>query len=262
MPCSEAGCDKPAKSRGLCSADYHRRRASGSLPPLPCVVPDCKNEQWNKGPCRPHRDEFSAVGAKWCSGPTCKKPLKPKGEFAKNRSSPDGLQSRCRQCAKDYAIANRDTTKARQAEWHAQRRSDNPGFNHGIADDQYWKMLATQDGKCAICAQNFDRSSRATTACIDHDHTHCVGQSACSTCVRSLLCSGCNIMLGRAHDDPAILHRWRPTKKYPQWRITAAIRYLTYWHAEMARRGVRPPVIEDFWRDAFGAMGRLVRELA
>jgi hypothetical protein len=60
-------------------------------------------------------------------------------------------------------------------------------------------MLAAQDGACVICGttepgDNWHRG-------LHIDHCHATGR------VRGLLCQNCNQMLGKAHDDPAVLRK-------------------------------------------------------
>lgn len=269
--CIEEGCDSPAVARGLCDASYRRRKRNGTLPPIPCPVPDCVNESSYTGrPCRVHLDEFADAGMKWCSNPECDNPLKPLEYFSLSRRRPDGRTHRCKTCISIYSAQNCTVISSRTAENHARKMSINPGYRHGISAERYWKMWSDQDGRCAICLQCFDRTDgkpNMTTAQVDHDHQHAcavkiIRSAGCPDCVRSLLCRGCNIMLGQAHDDPAILRRWKPSRARPQHRIDAAIEYLEKWHAIMAERGIRPSVEDALWQDVFGALGRLITEMA
>lgn len=53
---------------------------------------------------------------------------------------------------------------------------------YGINLDDYGRMYAAQDGRCAICEVAFDRLA------VDHDHV--TGR------VRGLVCGPCNLVLG------------------------------------------------------------------
>lgn len=81
-------------------------------------------------------------------------------------------------------------------------------YRYGLTQDEWMGLLAKQGGKCAICARDLDHElvTRTTPgkACVDHDHETGV--------VRGLLCTDCNIGIGRLKHDPNVL--------------TAALRYL------------------------------------
>jgi hypothetical protein len=59
---------------------------------------------------------------------------------------------------------------------------------YGLADGDYDRMYAQQDGRCAICGTSCDK--------LNVDHDHATGD------VRGLLCQHCNIALGWLRDDP------------------------------------------------------------
>jgi Recombination endonuclease VII len=75
---------------------------------------------------------------------------------------------------------------------------------HGLTVERYEKMLADQNGLCAIC-------KRPPTVFgvrhldIDHDHRCCPGVYSCGKCVRGLICIACNRALGLFQDNPEIL---------------------------------------------------------
>ena len=72
---------------------------------------------------------------------------------------------------------------------------------YGISIGHYEILYQLQDGKCAACktpeSTVMRKSGKQKSLHIDHDHT--TGQ------VRGLLCRNCNLALGHAKDDPAIL---------------------------------------------------------
>ena len=68
--------------------------------------------------------------------------------------------------------------------------------NHGITLDEYNAMFDRQSGKCAICKDDFpDRHGKSIH--VDHDHA--------TGAIRGLLCRQCNLMLGHARDNKAVL---------------------------------------------------------
>jgi hypothetical protein len=70
---------------------------------------------------------------------------------------------------------------------------------YGLTEEMYEKMLAEQDGKCAICRNAPDQNSHPNQRFLSVDHDHTTGR------VRGLLCANCNHMIGKCHDDPALL---------------------------------------------------------
>lgn len=75
---------------------------------------------------------------------------------------------------------------------------------YGINPDAYTAILEAQGGTCAICQRATGATKRLA---VDHDHTCCTGPTSCGKCVRGLLCSPCNRLLGHLRDDPTALRR-------------------------------------------------------
>lgn len=87
----------------------------------------------------------------------------------------------------------KERDKARAFEWR-----------YGITLEQRDEMLAAQGGVCKIC-QTPDPGGRGEW-CTDHDHACCPQKSrSCGSCIRGILCFGCNVMLGCAKDSPSTL---------------------------------------------------------
>jgi hypothetical protein len=79
--------------------------------------------------------------------------------------------------------------------------------NYGLTQADYDRMVAMQDGLCAIC----ERRPR-TKLCVDHCHT--------TRWLRFLLCNNCNSGLGHFNDDPRLLRR--------------ALAYVEFWQRLLA----------------------------
>lgn len=80
---------------------------------------------------------------------------------------------------------------------------------YGIDREFYDALLIEQDGACAICGRA--RGIRKQLS-VDHDHAQAAldghpEDQGCPNCVRGLLCSPCNKMLGHLRDDPAAFQR-------------------------------------------------------
>lgn len=80
-------------------------------------------------------------------------------------------------------------------------------YNMSVAD--YEARLASQNNKCAVCnePEPYKTTNSRTHWHVDHDHGCCSGSFSCGSCIRSLLCVNCNLMLGNARDDIAILQK-------------------------------------------------------
>lgn len=66
--------------------------------------------------------------------------------------------------------------------------------SYGLTRVEYEQMLEQQDGKCAICGAECSTGRRLA---VDHDHI--TGQ------IRGLLCSNCNLGIGKFHDSVELL---------------------------------------------------------
>jgi hypothetical protein len=137
--------------------------------------------------------------------------------FSTQSKRPDGLHVWCKDCCRDYnrEYSKRPGKRERRIAWRRENETYNRvarvHYLYGISGERYDALLLKQGGRCAICRTD-KPGGRWNTWHVDHDHAHCPGKRACETCVRGLLCSGCNVALGYFRDDPAML--------------TAAIRYL------------------------------------
>lgn len=65
--CSESGCERPVKGRGLCSTHYWQRKLEDPDGPR-CVEDGCEGPVWARGRCQPHYRRIMRNGA---SGPRC-----------------------------------------------------------------------------------------------------------------------------------------------------------------------------------------------
>lgn len=118
--------------------------------------------------------------------------LRPAPEFARNRSTLDGLSSKCKSCltpntGRDYSLKTR----------------------LGVTHRDYIIAAERQQHRCAICGKHEHDCPRQLLY-FDHDHQ--------SGTIRGLLCPSCNTAIGLLADDPN--------------RITAAITYLTNAHRQ------------------------------
>lgn len=111
-------------------------------------------------------------------------------------------RARCRECLR--LRRRRGNTSEKRKAWQAAngerellyQRKHYLQKKYGISLAEYDKLLAEQNGVCAIC-QGPPRTFRHLV--VDHDHK--TGQ------VRGLLCQPCNVGLGQFEDDESRLRR-------------------------------------------------------
>lgn len=167
--CSFGGCNYIARKDGLCSAHIAQRAAGLPL-----------RSTKNRIPC----EARDAQGNKWCFGCGC---WKAEQEFSRSNGKKDGLQPRCKSCAKSVYNAT-----------HAEVRSANRKGKYGLTREAFDALLAAQGGACAICRSD---SPGSRFWAVDHDHACCPGKTSCGNCVRGLLCGPCNVGLGCFRDS-------------------------------------------------------------
>lgn len=140
---------------------------------------------------------------------------KPLAQFCIVRKSTGARRTSCNVCQaariKAYYASNpkyRQSCKQRAAQWAKDnpekfakvRRKTDLKFRFGLSPEQYDTMLATQNGRCALCSsQDHGRSGKSgrhdgsrkwASNNWNVDHCHKTGT------VRGLLCHKCNVRLG------------------------------------------------------------------
>lgn len=98
----------------------------------------------------------------------------------------------CKECVRTRTNARYHKHKDAEVEGRYRRRLM---AAYGITHDDYLRMYAEQEGRCAICSVPFE--NLPTRPHVDHDHE--TGR------VRGLLCFNCNGGLGQFKDDPTLL---------------------------------------------------------
>jgi hypothetical protein len=182
-----------------------------------------------------------------CTG--CNK-MKPINEFPNNKETPCGKDPRCKVCRhlarRERMGAEKHNPVALDEEERAERRlatiakykaankeklrADNKLFklkaNFNITSDQFVWLRHIQGDACFMCGEpevRIDsRTGSVMNLAIDHDHRCCPERGkSCGKCVRHLLCSACNVMVGFAELKSKVVHRFadyidlRPLDSYP-----------------------------------------------
>jgi hypothetical protein len=146
---------------------------------------------------------------------------KPLAEFYAMAGMADGHRNECIDCSTAYRAqryrADPESAKARVRAWRqanperyrataasGQELTENEASGQGghlrrkfgLNSEEHEKLLAAQDGRCAIC-----RLSGNDSISLHVDHDHVTGR------VRGLLCVRCNGGLGQFREEPELLRR-------------------------------------------------------
>lgn len=165
--CIAVDCEKPIRSRELCKNHYYKLRTYGdpnySKPVEKCLA--CDLDARIKGYCNRHYTRVRTRGTV--------------------ESGVRSATGKCLKCSKDskYVFCS---ISCRSYDSYLKAK-------YGIDMEEYNRLHAQQEGKCAICLKPNDN--------LWVDHCHAGGQ------VRGLLCPKCNSLLGQADDDIAVLAR-------------------------------------------------------
>lgn len=120
--------------------------------------------------------------------------------FVKDKSVKIGYANLCLEC---NASRGQKYYKNNKTEIRYKNRAYVIKKKYGITLNEYEKILIKQNYSCAICKKHIENFSKNLH--VDHDHKCCSENSACSKCIRGLLCYSCNSLLGFAKDDTIIL---------------------------------------------------------
>lgn len=166
-------CSKCGKEKLV--TDFHKKGNGRRASCKECIQVWFRNRYREEHPVvARHRYENSTGDAKWC--PYCRQ-LKPLEDFATSRKLALGRSCWCKAC---------DRAK------HLLRT-----YNMTPAD--YTELLESQSGKCAICGTTSSGGRYKKYFHVDHEHT--TGR------LRGLLCSRCNISIGKFNDDSVLLQK-------------------------------------------------------
>lgn len=93
--------------------------------------------------------------------------------------------------------ADRDAAIRKSPEWKLDRWRKLLKEQYNLTIDDYEKLLAKQNGVCAICLQpEMQKTGNGDIKRLAIDHCHRTGR------IRGLLCHGCNQGLGFFKDNP------------------------------------------------------------
>ena len=162
VTCAVDGCDLPVESKGQCAKHADRRRYY---------------EQKERSGWVDKRLRWKGVT---CSADDCTHPARARGL-----------------CTSHYTKSRWDAGYGRPTK-EAQRRG-HLRHRYGIDVEDYERLLAEQDGVCAICkrAPTPENTRRKGVLFVDHCHD--------SRAIRGLLCNDCNLIIGHGATTERLL---------------------------------------------------------
>jgi len=141
----------------------------------------------------------------------CTKCKKPEGavRFGQNLRNKDGKETQCKGCRNGYFRRHREKNREHRAAWNAKYRAENSlilylrrvnrRLGASITPEAYKAKLAEQGGACGICRRPETNLFRGKVRRMHFDHCHATGK------LRGLLCSSCNLAIGKFGDVPDLL---------------------------------------------------------
>jgi ribosomal protein L40E len=151
------------------------------------------------------------------------KELKPISEFGLHNIQKNQHRNFCKQCQKEWDSKYKTSTEGKQKidEWREKNQEKIIAYRElyktdprkkekmrnygrkntlkqfGLTQEDYDKILQSQNGHCAICGNGTNGNKK--NFCVDHDHE--TGK------VRGLLCHNCNVSVGLMKESPLLLRK-------------------------------------------------------
>lgn len=117
--------------------------------------------------------------------------IKVLSDFYRDKRTPTGVASWCKECVKANQKARYQDPELRQRKLDGNRTR-----RYDITPEQYGAKMIAQDGKCAICGETCPTGN---SLAVDHNHE--------TMQVRGLLCVNCNQAIGKFGDSVMKLQR-------------------------------------------------------
>lgn len=114
-------------------------------------------------------------------------------EFNKRSQSKDGYAGSCRNCTKDRQRRYyKKTSGYSSRNYHCKTK-------YGMSLEDRNTIIENQKDTCPICNSKYTYTSSISkhSPCIDHCHE--------SGSIRGIICSSCNLVLGKVSDDIEVL---------------------------------------------------------
>jgi hypothetical protein len=106
-----------------------------------------------------------------------------------------------------YYQSHKAQFKEYQKRYKTQRYEYQIKYRYGITFEEFLEKVVDQEGKCKICEKSMTFGKGRHAACVDHNHGCCPGKRSCGKCIRGIICSSCNKLLGLSYDNISILKK-------------------------------------------------------
>jgi hypothetical protein len=181
------------------SATTKRCRECGVVKSVDDFTPEPRNRDGRQGRCKACNNAcrkpasspegYVPPAEKACTRCGLTQPL---AAFSSCKYKWDGRQSVCRRCDRAYKkdFKSHPDGRVRVSGWEKRSKLK---YRYGITLDDYERLLAEQDGRCAICGKLPKGIGREVRLHVDHDHD--TGR------VRGLICLKCNSALAQFGDS-------------------------------------------------------------
>lgn len=117
--------------------------------------------------------------------------------------------------------------------------------DYKLSPGEYNKLLEAQGGKCYTCGPWTNNRGLSRRLSVDHDHSCCPEPPICGKCIRGLICTPCNDLIGQVGDSRG--HAFE--------RLQAYVDYLKNPPAQLLLEEIRKKKTDDREADPFGAEG-------
>lgn len=72
---------------------------------------------------------------------------------------------------------------------------------YNLSDGEYAALYEAQGGMCYVCGPWTGNRGLTKKLSVDHDHSCCPAPPICGKCIRGLICSRCNSLIGELGDS-------------------------------------------------------------
>lgn len=91
--------------------------------------------------------------------------------------------------------------RARKKTLRTKNHSSRMQKMYNLSDGEYDALYQAQGGMCYTCGSWTGNRGLSKKLSVDHDHSCCSAPPICGKCIRGLICSPCNTLIGQVGDS-------------------------------------------------------------